>query len=558
MADNKNTPWLEFLNSEEVRKASREAERVLREEFTLMGVNLHAVLKTSLNVEAALREALNSSALRSICQEAGAVMAKGLRLGLGTGGGKLPSGGAAAGAQEALDVVAKTVGALLNTAAALNVKWQAMRAGIGMEDVQGWVGAAKAIGLEFPIGKLSQFFERLNIELAKARKNPSHPLVKYGLPLDDPQKTFVALADKFRTLQADKVQELAYSIGLTDPGIVLMLRKKSSEELRALVEKKRGLGGYTEKHAQVAGEYQEAVDDFFQTLIPITAGMQAAAQSWLTPKIRQGTETVMLAREGKTLEALATGLPLAPGDFGKIARQIQGIILLTKYLSGDEGKQRLQTGLGNVSAAMTATSGNVLRQRAEGAEQVFSGVADTLANTLSAAGDLSMWLVKLSNLDKQGMGDKARDLWGSLAGLGGAALDIGEGMLKTYNPFPWLAPDASALGSGEEAQRLAEMHATGALTQGLGRAYPWIPQELLQNMLDTAAASVHMAATGAGAFGPSELQPPVTHETTVNVGEVTVNTRATDAWAISMDIAQSLTDVFPRQIVNASDTGVAR
>lgn len=466
---------------------------------------------------------------------------------------------------------------------------------MSMAQFQSWMGALGTVGVKpEQVGKL---LEDVDTKIGIALKGGSDKFGKWlkasKIPLKDIKgavrpvgDVLLDLADKFKGLEKFEAQDLGKKLGL-DPRVVELLQE-GREGVAALLEEYGKMGGYTAEHAAMAEEAETAMQKLDAALRSGSAVIASLVVPCLTALVNGLTELAKWARDNPAtvkavfvaLAGAITGMALpAVRKLGAallanpIARVFAVVIWVLRdlfaYMQGGEsvlGSFWKKFGKGEeISAA--------LKRAWEGLKSIFGSLVDIFDAQMRYA-------VALFSLDGAGMLAAGKNICAAFVDIFNKILEI----FGLKEGFDALVAD---IGAAFESAAQAVMEIWEEVRQWFESLFKDIAAlwEQVSNLpgkaLDAAKGLGSEIAGSAGGmwegtkeffgefFGADaseSLRPSavlagggiVNTDTRISVGDVSVHTQATDAWGMARDASAALAEMIPRQLVNASDSGVVR
>lgn len=408
---------------------------------------------------------------------------------------------------------------------------------INIESLQAWQGAAERVGGD--ASGLASSMKSLNDKMLEMRRTgggeAAGAFYMLGVSIRDTEgkfktadKMLLSLADKFQGLSRARAIHYGEKLGLDEGTITLLQKgKKGVEELLA---RQKELGLYSKRDAEDSRKFMNALADLMQVFRSLSAVAMRVLLPVFTTISGGLTDAALSVRKHQNLItgffvalsvimgvlAIKTGIAFAP--FFALAFIILAVagafaILYDDVVNFMEGNDSL---IGKISKDYPFVG-----ELVKGIVAAFKGLWDI-------AGAVGTLLVEsVESPTKAWMHFKAtvmpilEQFWTFLSGIGSKLKELFSiGDIKKFFGF-----DASGEVTGD-------VSVTGGMPPDVAANIAAGQQALAQT--DTPLA----ATSGRAAAGPRE----VNKNTTLNVGELTVNTQSTDAEGMAAGAAGALSN----------------
>lgn len=458
--------------------------------------------------------------------------------------------------------------------------------GLSIEDLSVWGDLVKKNGgsAEGFIGSIAGLNRQL-AQLEVTGKSRAAPFLKeLGIDLDDAAnkgKTAMdflpQLADSFSKLDAGKAQALGARLGL-DPATIMTLRAGKAE-VAALLEKEKELGVVTKKQGEIADAFGDQMDDTRHAFRSVWLGVSEYVippLTWMAAKMQDvaiffrkhsdfivglmialGTAVAIYAIPPLFLMAKAAIVAFAPFILMGIA--IAAVATAFALLYDD---------VMNFIDGNDSLIGQMLDKY-----PAIGAVVNAVIDTVKALGDAIAWVFR-TMVDVLQI---AAALWNKLAGavleftgLGAvieafvAGIMAGFGAMGDFVTGIWDAIISKVAAAIEIFQKAVNFVKSigGAISEGLAsvkeavgiESDPKVQEAVAKGQQQLAGASATpMAGQTSNSVNNAKS---VANTTSVSVGQVTVQTQATDADGISKAIGGTLASQM-KQAASNFDDGVA-
>lgn len=466
---------------------------------------------------------------------------------------------------------------------------------MSMESFQAWMGALGTVGVE--AGEVGPLLEDVDKKIGKALNDSSDKFGKllkgFKISLKDAKgavrpvgDVLLDLAEKFKNMSKFEAQKWGKMLNL-DPKLVDLLRK-GGEGVAALLRHYAALGGYTAAQAAAAGKARTSLQELEASMRSASAAIGELLAPCLTALAEGFKDVARWARDnpdtvkavfvalagaitGLALPAVLTltGAILANPMAWVFAAVVWVLRDLFTYLRGGESALASLWGRFGKGEEISAQLGRAW----EGLKSIFGN--------LCALFDAQMrYIAALFSLDGAGLLAASKDVCAAL-------VDIIAKILEIFGLKEGVAALGADIRAAFDNAAQAVMEAWEGVRQwfaalvkdiaGLWEEISGLPGKALDAAKGLGSDIADSAGNAWGSFkgvvggffggeATDSLRPSavlagggvVNTDTRISVGEVSVHTQATDAWAISRDMSQALMNALPRQIVDAADSGVAR
>ena len=472
----------------------------------------------------------------------------------------------------------------------------AERLDVNIETLSAWGDAVKLAGgtTEGLVGSVENLNRSLSMMEVTGKSRAAPFLKELGIDMDNAAnkgKTAFELLPQIAAAMEGMGKQQSAAIGAKlglDPGTIMLLQQ-GGRELDALIARQKALGVVTKQQGEVAAKFKDQMDDTRHSLrslwleistsvLPIFTWFAKAAEKVFT-FFRENKDLVIGVLIGigaaiayfaiPPLISMAVAAFAAVAPFLLIAAAVAALITVFGLLYDDvvnfiEGNDSLigqfldefpqvraiLQGIGDVFVWLGQTAADVAAIIGAAWRMVFEAIGAL------AAGIFSFWTERLSFVGEvfQAVGQLVGGIISYWIDLIGQFLDKFGGIVGIAKSVGGAISGAlgaakNALSIGTPGPRQSEgVGVPGAY--GVGGTMPGLPEGKAQlGAISASPIGTQSAAATAGARVSNK-------ETNVTVGQVTVQTQATDAAGISKSIGDTMGAQL-RQAASNYDDGVA-